>query len=381
MMQAVFEKYPSALVKYKFKWRNWDKMKFSNNIEDFVAELNWQADAFCDLRFPEDELAYLSSLGYFKLGFIEFLRNFRPNRKYIKIFIESGIPAVVIEGPWLSTILFEVPILHLVSSTYTKYQPIPEASWVVEAKDRLCAKFDLIKNMPSGFGFSDFSTRRCANFTHHNNIIEWTLKEYPGRLVGTSNVYLAKKHGIKAIGTMAHEWIQAHQQLGVRLIDSQKAALQTWADVYRGELGIALSDCITFDAFLVDFDRYFSLLFEGCRHDSGDPYKWCSKLIKHYKSLRIEPKTKQAIFSDGLDFNLAKDLWWTFNDQINVGFGIGTYYGNDCAFIAPQIVLKMVECNGMPVAKISDSKGKGMCENFEFEKYLLSIIQQKVRTQ
>ena len=150
---------------------------------------------------------------------------------------------------------------------------------------------------------------------------------------------------------MAHEFVQAHQQLGPRLIDSQKVALQVWADEYRGELGIALSDTMGFDKFLKDFDRFFSLLFDGCRQDSGSPVRWAEKLISHYKRMRIDPRFKTAIFSDGLTFRTAVDLFKRFQSQISTSFGIGTYLTNDCGFIAPQIVIKMVECNREPLLR------------------------------
>ena len=177
---------------------------------------------------------------------------------------------------------------------------------------------------------------------------------------------------------MAHEFVQAHQQLGPRLIDSQKVALQSWADEYRGELGIALSDTMGFDKFLKDFDRFFSLLFDGCRQDSGNPVQWADKLIAHYKGMRIDPRSKTAIFSDGLTFKTAVDLFNRFHRQISTSFGIGTYLTNDCGFIAPQIVIKMVECNWKPVAKVSDSEDKGMCEDSEFLKYLKKVIREDI---
>jgi nicotinate phosphoribosyltransferase len=184
---------------------------------------------------------------------------------------------------------------------------------------------------------------------------------------------------VNPIGTMSHAFLQAHQQLGPRLADSQIAALQSWANEYRGELGIALSDVIGFKAFMKDFDRYFALLFDGCRHDSGDPEWWAENLINHYKQLRIDPKTKYAVFSDGLNFERAIDLFRKFNDKIHTSFGIGTYLTNDCCFTAPQIVIKMVECNGRPVAKISDSPGKGMCDDPDFLEYLKKVIAEKIR--
>ena len=177
---------------------------------------------------------------------------------------------------------------------------------------------------------------------------------------------------------MAHLWFQIHQQLTYRLIDSQKAALQAWADEYRGELGIALSDTLGYKTFLCDFDRYFALLFDGCRHDSGNPIRWCEDLIAHYRKLRIDAKTKTAVFSDGLTFEVAVDLFLKFHNSINTAFGIGTYLTNDCGFIAPQIVIKNTETNGKPTAKISDSPGKGMCMDDDFEAYLMKVVEEKI---
>lgn len=304
---------------------------------------------------------------------------FQLNRSYIRVRERDGQLKITVEGPWVSTILFEVPVLAIVSELYTKNGPKVEAEWLLEGRERLKNKFSMLNaglHRDSSFKFADFGTRRRASRNFHEEIVLGCAMEADRRecFVGTSNVDLARRYNLRPIGTMAHEWIQAHQQLGPRLIDSQSVALQTWANEYRGELGIALSDCLGFRKFLRDFDRYFGLLFDGCRHDSGDPVRWAENLIAHYESLRINPKTKSAVFSDGLNFELAIDLYRRFSNHINVSFGIGTYLTNDCGFIAPQIVIKMVECNGKPVAKISDSAGKGMCEDDGFLEYLRSVV-------
>lgn len=177
------------------------------------------------------------------------------------------------------------------------------------------------------------------------------------------------KYGIKGMGTMAHEYIEAMQAL-VRLKDSQKFALQTWADVYRGDLGIALTDTLGMDAFLKDFDLYFCKLFDGGRQDSGDPYVWGNKLIKHYESMRIDPVTKTGVFSDNLTFEKIAKIHHYFCGRLGNSYGIGTHLMNDCGITPLQIVIKMVKCNQSPVAKISDSPGKQMCENPAYLKYL-----------
>jgi len=209
--------------------------------------------------------------------------------------------------------------------------------------------------------------------TGTRGVVEILAKELPDNFIGTSNVDLARRYNLKPIGTMAHEFIQAAQAL-TRIKDSQKFAFDTWAKEYRGDLGIALSDCLGFEAFLNDFDMFFSKLFDGARHDSGDPYIWGEKLIAHYESFGIDPITKSAVFSDGLDFSKAIEIHETFKDRIKVSFGIGTNITNDTGFKAPQIVIKMTECDGRPVAKISDSKGKMMCKDDDYLKYLASVF-------
>ena len=383
MIQAVLHNYPATMVRYEFKWRNWEQMQLRISLEDFIGRLKKKLDQLCTLKFTEEELNYLSRFTFFKPDFIEYLRLFQFNRNHIKCRIENNEIKVTIKGPWLNTILFEIPVLSIISQLYTENGPSTHSKWLAEGRERLSNKFKMFKSSTvrdqafltsystfQGFLFADFGTRRRADKDWHEEVIKYILNNHPQYFVGTSNIYLAMKYNIKPIGTMAHEWIQAHQQLGSRLIDTQSVALQTWANEYRGELGIALSDTITFDAFLADFDRYFALLFDGCRHDSGNPIDWCKKLISHYKKLRIDPRFKTAVFSDGLTFESAVELYNLFAGAIKTSFGIGTYLTNDVGFVPPQIVIKMVECNGTPVAKISDSIGKGMCEDKD---YLIEI--------
>jgi nicotinate phosphoribosyltransferase len=384
MMQVVLHQYARAWVRYAFKWRNWDEMHLKGSLENFKRKLDEEIDKLCDLRFQDDELEYLVSIHFFKPDFIEYLRLFQLNRKYIETSIAGDQLNINIEGPWLTTILFEIPVLAVVSELYSRMHGVDDGTWIKEGRKRLKDKVAfLIKAIApgKGFKFAEFGTRRRASYTWQEEVLQYLIAHCGDMLVGTSNVHFAMKLGIKPIGTMAHEFFQAHQQLGPRLVDSQKVALQCWADEYRGELGIALSDTMGFDKFLKDFDRFFSLLFNGCRQDSGDPIEWTEKLIAHYKKIRIDPKSKSAIYSDGLTFESALDIFKRFNNQIQTSFGIGTDLTNDCGFIAPQVVIKMVECNRNPVAKVSDSKEKGMCEDPEFLDYLHKVIREDVNSE
>lgn len=385
MMQAIFHRYTNVHTDFTFKWRNWDKMAFGMiSPKDFVGRINERLDALCELRFTADEVDYLRTIPFLKADFVEYLRLFQLNRNYIQASVKNDMPAIDISGPALNVIMFEVPILAAVSEIYTRHHGDMEFNWQKKGMENLYSKVEYLKahlHRDSAFGFADFGTRRRASFEWHGKILEYILDKCPQWLTGTSNVYFAKKYGIKYIGTMAHLWFQIHQQIGPRLADSQKAALQAWADEYRGELGIALSDTLGMDAFLVDFDRYFALLFDGCRHDSGDPFEWCAKLIAHYEKLQIDPRTKAAVFSDGLTFGLAVDLFDAFHRRIKTGFGIGTYLTNDCGFLAPQIVIKNTATNGKPTAKLSDSAGKDMCLDDDFEAYLRKVVKEKIDEQ
>jgi len=382
MQQALFHQYTHADVMFQFKWRNWDKMDLRISIDDFIGRLKDRINALCELRYTKDELAFVSDIPFVASDFVEYLRLFQLNRDYIHIYKtkENGL-GIDIHGPAVNTIPFEVPTLATVSQLYTENSRQSKFNWLLEGRKRLHEKMaylDANLHRDMKFGFADFGTRRRADLDWQREALETVRDKWPQYLIGTSNIYFAKKLGLKYIGTMAHFWFQIHQQLTHRLVDSQKAALQAWANEYRGELGIALSDTLGFDAFLCDFDRYFALLFDGCRHDSGDPIRWCEKLIDHYRKLRIDPKTKTAVFSDGLTFQIAVDLFLRFQNHINTSYGIGTYFTNDCGFIAPQIVIKNVFTNGKPTAKISDSPGKGMCLDEGFLGYLMRIVEEKV---
>ncbi len=384
MMQVVLHKYASAWVRYAFKWRNWDKMHLTVSLQDFKSKVDAEIDRLCELRFTEDEVNYVASIRFFKPDFIEYLRLFQMNRSYINIYIEDEQLKINIEGPWLNTILYEIPVLATISELYSSLHGVDNNTWLQDGRKRLKDKVGLLNKAivaNQRFNFADFGTRRRASYLWQEEVLKYLNGNCAGSLVGTSNIHFAMKLGIKPIGTMAHEFFQAHQQLGPRLVDSQKVALQCWADEYRGDLGIALSDTMGFDKFLIDFDRFFSLLFNGCRQDSGDPILWTEKLIAHYKEMRIDPRTKSAIYSDGLTLESAVDIFARFNDQIQISFGIGTHLTNDCGFIAPQVVIKMVQCNRKPVAKISDSKDKGMCEDPEFLDYLNYVIREDVNSE
>lgn len=374
MAQAVLHKYPAVNVRYKFKCRNEKQIPY-------LDEINQELDNLCSLRFQDDEIRYLSTISFFKADFIDYLRLFQLNRNYVKTSLDDNNQLhIEIQGPWISTILFEVPVLAIVSEIYSRHQVEKDEAYRIGAENldkKISYLTDLMKTgQIPGFKFADFGTRRRYSRKWHAKVIDALRSKFrPHIFVGTTNVNFAMRYRLKPIGTMSHEWLMAHQQLGVRFADSQTAALDNWAQEYRGDMGIVLSDVVGFKAFLRDFDLYFAKLFDGCCHDSGDPVSWCVKLIEHYDKLGIDPLTKTAVFTNSLDFESSVELHQTFHEMVKLSFGIGTQLTNDVGITPADIVIKMVECNGQPVAKISDSDGKGMCEDPEFEAYLKKVYQ------
>lgn len=363
MMQAVFHHFPTTRVEYRFTCRT-PGVDFSAALGDIQHALR----SLCGLAFTEDELNYLATLPYIKKDFLNYLSTFRLSEHDLKLEEINGDLDLTITGSWLSTILFEVPLLAIISECYFKIDQ-PDPDWNA-CHERLWSNIDRVRQTDAeklGFTFSDFGTRRRFSRSWHEHLIRTLHQELPDHFTGTSNVDLARRLGLTPIGTMAHEWVMAAQALGPDLRDSQSFALDLWLREYRGDLGIALSDTLGFDAFLRDFDMYFAKAYDGCRHDSGDPFSWGDRLIEHYRGLGIDPRCKRAIFSDGLTVERAIDIARYFKDRIGVSFGIGTHLTNDVSGNAIQIVIKMTRCQDSPVAKLSDSPGKHMCTD---EKHL-----------
>ena len=372
MMQVVLHHFPGAHVEYRFRCRTEgvDLVSHIPAIERGIAGL-------CSLRFTGDELDYLRRLRFMKSDFVDLLGLFQLDERFIDVRPLAGSPGeidIAIKGPWLHTILFEVPVLAIVSEIWNR------ATWpatdLAEGRRRLAGKIELINAVPDpDFRIADYGTRRRHHREWQEEVVT-SLKSGIGRkFVGTSNVDLARRHDLTPLGTMAHEYLQACQAVGPRLRDSQRFAFDTWAKEYRGDLGIALSDVCGMDAFLRDFDPFFCKLFDGVRHDSGDPFEWGEKLLAHYRAMRIDPKSKVMVFSDQLTVPLAIRLFEHFRGRSQVAFGIGTNLTNDVGHPALSIVIKMTRCNGQPVAKISDEPSKSMDYDPSYVAYLREVFQ------
>jgi len=372
MMQAVLHNYPNVDVEWEFRCRN------GEDLRPYLEDIRTELEQLSELSLGPDQLTFLEGINFMKPDFLRFLGLFRFNLRYLHIGIENDQLFIRLRGPWLHVILFEVPLLATVSEVRNRIR-YPDVL-LSQPREKLYRKFEWLQANASSdelaeLQVADFGTRRRFSYKVQEEVVTVLKHEFPGRFVGTSNMHLARQLDLKPLGTMAHEWIMAHQQLGPRLIDSQIAALDCWVREYRGMLGIALTDCITMDAFLRDFDLYFAKLFDGLRHDSGDPVVWAEKAIAHYRHLGIDPMTKTLVFSDGLDLPKSLQIFRALRGRINVSFGIGTNLTCDIPGVEPMnIVLKMTDCNGQPVAKISDEAAKTQCRDPNFVAYLRHVF-------
>ena len=375
MGQCIYHQFPSYKTTWTFKCRNSD-VYFT---EEIVEEIREQIRHYCTLRFTEEELEYLSKIKWLKESYIDFLRLWQPRLQDFNITTE-GENGLSIEayGTWLNTSMYEIPTLAIVNEVYFRmahdYDKLFDSF-----KRKLDEKIHLLNNGVYQLGnFSEFGLRRRLS-AEAQELAVYRLKMADplfSNFVGTSNVYLAKKYQLTPVGTMAHEWIMCVGQGNHKHNPaySNWYALDAWVKEYSVLNGTALTDTITTDCFLRDFQLTYATLFSGVRHDSGDPYEWGDKIIEHYRKLGIDPKTKTLLFSDGLDFKKATDLYHYFKDRAKVAFGIGTYLSNDTDVPPLNIVMKVTKCNGQDVAKISDAPGKGMCKNPDYVDYLQRCV-------
>lgn len=374
MWQTMLHRHPQTQAEYRFVCRNQPAYPLTELLDEVNAEL----DALCALSFSEDELRYLGGLRYIKSDFVDFLRIFRFQRGFIQAFAEGDQLRIVAKGPQVHVMAFEIFVLAIVNELY--FRRFDRAAAEVEGRRRLEAKIATIEafvQQPAlrhPFELFDFGVRRRFSRPWQREVVQAFSARLPQVFKGTSNVRLACDLGLVPIGTMAHEYLQTYQALGVRLRDSQKAALEDWVQEYRGDLGIALTDVVGMDAFLADFDLYFAKLFDGLRHDSGDPLVWAEKALAHYAKLRIDPHTKRLVFSDGLTVDKAIAIYRALGDRTQLGFGIGTHLSNDVGLTPLNIVMKLTSANGQPVAKLSDSPGKTLCDDATFLAYLRQVF-------
>jgi nicotinate phosphoribosyltransferase len=386
MGQAIYHQFSDYKTTWSFKCRNTDVV-FTPEMIDEIKE---QVNAYCNLRFTEEELEYLDNIQWIKGSYVDFLRIWKPRFDDFEITEDESVPChlrIETRGTWLNTSMYEIPTLAIVNEVFFRMN-YDYSSLMESFKIRLTNKINALKTGEMNLGaFSEFGLRRRLSAEAQELAIKslaeaGALGEYnESTFVGTSNVYLAKKFKLTPVGTMAHEWIMCVGQGNHKHNPaySNWYAMDAWVKEYGILNGTALTDAITTDCFLRDFKLTYATLFSGVRHDSGDPIEWGEKIIEHYKKLGIDPASKTLLFSDSLDFERASKIYSYFKGRVKVAFGIGTYIANDTDVPALNIVMKTTACNGMDVAKISDVAGKGMCKNPDYEHYLKRCIDWRMK--
>ena len=356
MQQGIFHHYPTAVVDARFHCRT------PVDLTPLAGEICEQIQHLADLRLSAEEYTWLLASGVFQQDYLDWLTGHRLNADSVDVQVSPEGLTIQVQGTWLDVTLFEIYILSIVSELYGRQ--LQTGADIALARVNLNAKLDwLDSQLDEGeeFHFVDFGTRRRFSFAWQKELLSTLVKREFTHLAGTSNIALARELGLQPVGTMGHEWLQAHQALVEDLSLSQRKALEVWHQEYQGKLGIALTDTITMSAFLKDFDQELALCYSGLRQDSGDPIEWGERAIAHYGKLDIDPVSQALVFSDGLNFEKALKISRHFQGRISTSYGIGTWLTNDVGGRPLNMVLKLVSCNGQPVAKISDAPGKTMC--------------------
>ncbi|MCQ2524265.1 MAG: nicotinate phosphoribosyltransferase [Lachnospiraceae bacterium] len=374
MNQVIFHKHTDLNGEYCFKCRN-EGIVFT---PEMLEEINAQIDHLCSLSLTKEELDYLRAIRFIKNDYVEFLRLWHPIREYVETSLsKEGELSVIVKGPLFSAMQFEIYLLEIINEVYFRIK-FDYDELLASAKERLDEKIKAFNDGKYTFNFAEFGCRRRLSREWEGEVIKRLTSETKN-CVGTSNVYFAMKYDIKPIGTYAHEFVQMYQGIdSIPLAYTNYHAMNDWYDEYRGDNGTALTDTVTTDLFLLDFNHSMVNNYTGVRHDSGDPYEWGEKIIAHYKKYGVDPKTKLLLFSDSLNFDKAEEIYRYFKDKIKVSFGIGTFCSNDTLEEALNIVIKLQYVNGRPVAKLSDTPGKAMCQDEAYLEYLKRSVEFRI---
>jgi len=341
MQFGVTKLYPDVMARYKFINRGEHEFP-----DGFAEELQNEINAMASLALTKDEKEFFSTnCPYLSPAYLDFLQGYRYDPAEVKISQNGSDVEVLVEGYWYRTILWEVPILCLISEIFYKLTNAQRIS-NGEITKRTSDKVDLYNRL--GVTVAEFGTRRRHSYEVHDIVMKELTNHKGKSFVGTSNVHFAHKYGVKPIGTHAHEWFMFHgARYGFKIANS--ISLDRWVKVYYGDLGIALTDTYTSDIFFGQFDKKLSKLFDGVRHDSGDPIEFGEKTIAHYEKMGINPLFKTIIFSDGLNSEKVEVITKAFKDRIGLSFGIGTNLTNDTNLRPMNIVMKLTEISSIDI--------------------------------
>jgi nicotinate phosphoribosyltransferase len=376
MAQYALHRAPTAMVEYKFVNRSpIDLLPLRTQIQE-------QINALAGLAFSDAEVAHLGRHRWFTPDFLLFLKLFRFDPSSVTVSERDGALDIRVYGPWVHRIFFEIHVLAIVTELHFRNtvavsdRTAAYNAGITKLREELgrVKAFTAKHGDKKPFRLIEMGTRRRVSREYQGQVLDLLKSEIPDQLFGTSNVGFSLEKGLRDVGTMAHEFLQVHQQIGPRLENAQKAALEGWVQEFRGDLGYALTDVITYDAFLRDFDLFYAKLFDGVRHDSGDPFVFAEKTIAKFHSYGIDPASRFAVFSDSLNLRKALLLCEAYEGRLKTSYGIGTTLTAGIpGYKALNVVMKPLNVNGRPVAKISDSPGKSICDDKEFLNYLYTV--------
>ncbi|CAD0087726.1 unnamed protein product [Aureobasidium vineae] len=386
-------------VTYRFTNRTAD-LKLNRQAYHWLQK---QIAQLANIRVTDNEIDYLKQhCSYLTPEYLDFLLNFslRPEEQVELSFkpttsadkeseSDEGDIALFVKGRWLDTILYEIPLLALVSEAYFKFC---DTDWDHEGQiDKAYEKG--LRLLEAGCSFSEFGSRRRRDYKTHDMVMqglhqakdEATKRSFPGKWAGTSNVHMAMKHGVPPVGTVAHEWFMGIAAITDDYIKANETALQYWSGTFgRGVLSIALTDTFGTPDFLKAFKRpappghsrdpsldkpnpSFAEVYTGTRQDSGNPFEFIKRMRDFYDEQNITvPKT--IVFSDSLNVDRCIEyMYATQAAKLVPSFGVGTFFTNDFTkkssgekSVPLNIVIKLFEADGKPCIKISDNLGKNM---------------------
>lgn len=370
IQQCIVNQYPEAFATYKFINRG--GQTFSDSV---VSRIKSSIDQMSHIYMTDAEYSYIKNIKNFSPSYREFLKSYRYNPEEVKVQGGNGNLAIEISGPWYRSVLWEVPLMAIISEAWHEENSPAVNTFVrndlIEAIERSIYE-KVIALSDIGADFVDFGTRRRFSFDVHNVIAEriasfnnYSNHKYGySHCKGSSNLNICRVYGLNPVGTVAHEFVQAHAAMN-GYVNANKSAMDSWVRQYRGELGIALPDTFTTPVFLRDFDSYYARVYDGVRQDSGDPITFAKMFIEHYERLGIDPMSKRIVFSDSLNVDKIRQIHEFCKGKIRASYGIGTNFTCDVPNVKPlNIVIKLdslaLSCfkYSIPVVKLSDDKGK-----------------------
>lgn len=386
MQQLIWRRFPETDVTFSVINRK-HRVRLADEIDE--TELREQLDYARTLRLGKKEWIWLAGNTFygkrqiFDARFLEWLKDFELPEYELRR--EDGQYVLEFHGPWTHTTMWEIPALAIINELRSRAVLKSMGRFELDvlyarAKAKLWAKVERLKTL-DGLRIADFGTRRRHSYLWQDWCVN-ALKEGLGTaFIGTSNVLLAMKSDLEAIGTNAHELPMVYAALAnsdEELREAPYRVLRDWREMYDGNLRVVLPDAFGTAAFLRDAPDWVAN-WKGFRPDSAPPVQGGEAIIDWWASKGQDPRDKLLVFSDALDVDTIEEVHRHFSGRVNMSFGWGTNLTNDfrgCATTetdeldAISLVCKVTRANGRPAVKLSDNPSKATGDAEEIERYL-----------